>query len=152
MLKGALLEIISYQKMFSANTYDIYNHSYETSYTELQKKQILNVASNQSMDLSTFNIGYDYYTGYFTTARLRHYGIQFLVSNPFNRYNRIDLGFSWHNISYSILQPYTNYAFTEIRYEGYIRRQKQQIEKLPTVPEKGDFDINEVMHSEFFFA
>ena len=29
---------------------------------------------------------------------------------------------------------------------------KQQIEKLPTVPEKGDFDIHEVMHSEFFFA
>ena len=29
---------------------------------------------------------------------------------------------------------------------------KKQIEKLPTVPEKGDFDINEVMHSEFFFA
>jgi len=29
---------------------------------------------------------------------------------------------------------------------------KKQIEKLPAVPEKGNFDIQEVMHSEFFFA
>jgi len=27
------------------------------------------------------------------------------VSNPFSRYNRIDLGFTWHNIHYSILEP-----------------------------------------------
>ena len=67
----------------------------------------------------------------YTTARLRHYGIQFLVSNPFNRYNRIDLGFSWHNISYSILQPYANYAFTEIRYEEINSERFSTI--LPTV-------------------
>ena len=29
---------------------------------------------------------------------------------------------------------------------------KKQIEKLPDVPQKGDFNIDEVMHSEFFFA
>ena len=29
---------------------------------------------------------------------------------------------------------------------------QKQIEKLPDVPQKGDFNIEEVMHSEFFFA
>ena len=41
------------------------------------------------------------------------------------------MGFSWHNISYSILQPYTNYAFTEIRYEEINSERFSTI--LPTV-------------------
>jgi len=60
MLLGGIFGSASYGQMFTANTYDVYNHNYDTSYTELQKKQILNLATNQSLNLSTFNIGYDY--------------------------------------------------------------------------------------------
>ena len=105
------------------------NSDYFLQYAYLKSRRDYYFTAFQNADF--FNIGYDIYTGLYTTARLRHYGIQFLVSNPFNRYNRIDLGFSWHNISYSILQPYTNYAFTEIRYEEINSERFSTI--LPTV-------------------
>ena len=92
------------------------NSDYFLQYAYLKNRRDYYFTAFQNADF--FNIGYDYYTGLYTTARLRHYGIQFLVSNPFNRYNRIDLGFSWHNISYSILRPMlTGYNYTEVRYE-----------------------------------
>ena len=41
---------------------------------------------------------------YFSFARLRHYGFQGIVSQPFSRFQRFDYGLSWHNINYSILE------------------------------------------------
>ena len=41
---------------------------------------------------------------YFSFARLRHYGLQGTVSQPFSRFQRLDYGLSWHNINYSILE------------------------------------------------
>ncbi len=38
-----------------------------------------------------------------TLARLRHYGLQGFLSHPFSKFQRMDFGFSWHNINYSIL-------------------------------------------------
>ena len=45
---------------------------------------------------------------YWSLARLRHYGIQGIVSQPFSRYQRLDYGLSWHNINYSILEQAYN--------------------------------------------
>jgi Tol biopolymer transport system component len=41
---------------------------------------------------------------YFTLGRLRHYGLQTYLSQPFSRFQRIDYGLAWHNINYSILE------------------------------------------------
>ena len=47
---------------------------------------------------------------YWSLARLRHYGLQGIISQPFSRYQRLDYGLSWHNINYSILeQAYNDY-------------------------------------------
>ena len=106
------------------------NSDYFLQYAYLKNRQDYYFTAFQNADF--FNIGYDPYTTLYTTARLRHYGIQFFISNPFNKYNRIDLGISWHNISYSILQPYlTGYNYNEIRYE---ERQSEQFSTiLPSV-------------------
>ena len=45
---------------------------------------------------------------YWSLGRLRHYGVQGIMSQPFNRFQRIDYGFSWHNINYSILEQTIN--------------------------------------------
>ena len=42
--------------------------------------------------------------GYSRIVRLRHYGLQSFISYPFSRFQRIDLGLTWHNIDYSILE------------------------------------------------
>ena len=60
ILLGGTYGDTNYQQAFTANTYDVYSHNYDISYPELQRKQILNVATNQSMDISSYNIGYDY--------------------------------------------------------------------------------------------
>ena len=49
---------------------------------------------------------------YWSLARLRHYGIQGTVSQPFSRYQRLDYGLSWHNINYSILEQ----AYNVVKY------------------------------------
>ena len=73
-----------------------------------------------------FQYGYlknkvDYYFTGFQTAnffqvdylgsmlgRLRHYGAQGIISQPFSRFQRLDYGLSWHNIEYSILEGSTD--------------------------------------------
>jgi len=52
---------------------------------------------------------------YWSLARLRHYGVQGIVSQPFSRYQRFDYGLSWHNINYSILEQDYN-DFNQIEY------------------------------------
>ena len=47
-------------------------------------------------------------------VRLRHYGIQSLISHPFSRFQRIDYGISWHNINYSkLVQSYNDFGQLE---------------------------------------
>ena len=46
--------------------------------------------------------------GYYSLGRLRHYGLQSYVSHPFSRFQRIDFGLTWHNISYDILDRVIN--------------------------------------------
>ena len=75
-------------------------------YAYLKNRQDYHLMAFQNADFFTIN-SYSYY-GYNTLARLRHYGLQGFVSNPFSRYNRIDIGLSWHNIDYSILEPQAN--------------------------------------------
>ena len=45
---------------------------------------------------------------YYSLGRLRHYGVQGIVSHPFSRFHRLDYGLSWHNINYSILEQTIN--------------------------------------------
>ena len=45
---------------------------------------------------------------YYSLGRLRHYGVQGIVSHPFSRFHRLDYGLSWHNINYSILEQTLN--------------------------------------------
>ena len=52
---------------------------------------------------------------YWSLARLRHYGLQGIISQPFSRYQRLDYGLSWHNINYSILEQAYN-DFNQIQY------------------------------------
>jgi len=40
----------------------------------------------------------------YTLGRLRHYGLQTSISNPVSRFQRFDIGLSWHNINYSIME------------------------------------------------
>ncbi len=49
-------------------------------------------------------------------GRLRHYGLQAIMSQPFSRYQRFDYGFSWHNITYSILEQEEYNDYGEIEY------------------------------------
>ena len=46
--------------------------------------------------------------GYYSLGRLRHYGLQSYISHPFSRFQRIDFGLTWHNISYDILDRVIN--------------------------------------------
>ena len=46
--------------------------------------------------------------GYYSLGRLRHYGLQSYVSHPFSRFQRLDFGLTWHNISYDILDRVIN--------------------------------------------
>ena len=51
---------------------------------------------------------------YWSLVRLRHYGIQSLISHPFSRFQRIDYGISWHNINYSkLVQSYNDFGQLE---------------------------------------
>ena len=52
---------------------------------------------------------------YYSLGRLRHYGVQGIVSHPFNRFHRLDYGLSWHNINYSILEQTIN-VFGQVEY------------------------------------
>lgn len=58
--------------------------------------------------------------GYFNLARLRHYGLGSFMSTPFNRFTRIDYGFSWHTINYQVWQkiPYSN-QYLVVSEEGF---------------------------------
>ena len=53
---------------------------------------------------------------YFSFARLRHYGLQGIVSQPFSRFQRLDYGFAWHNINYSILEQTMMNDFGQYEY------------------------------------
>ena len=55
----------------------------------------------------------NYYTG--AVGRLRHYGLQSIISQPFSRFQRLDYGLSWHNINYSILEQGIN-NFGQVEY------------------------------------
>tara|TARA_B100000315_G_scaffold237224_1_gene253762 strand:+ start:21 stop:1463 length:1443 start_codon:yes stop_codon:yes gene_type:complete len=79
------------------------NSDYYFYYAYLKNRRDYYFMAFQNADFFTIS-SYNYY-GYNTLARLRHYGFQAFISNPFNRYNRIDVGLSWHNINYSILEP-----------------------------------------------
>ena len=46
--------------------------------------------------------------GYYSLGRLRHYGLQSYISHPFSRFQRVDFGLTWHNISYDILDRMIN--------------------------------------------
>ena len=46
--------------------------------------------------------------GYYSLGRLRHYGLQSYISHPFSRFQRLDFGLTWHNISYDILDRVIN--------------------------------------------
>ena len=55
----------------------------------------------------------NYYTG--AVGRLRHYGLQGIISQPFSRFQRLDYGLSWHNINYAILEQGIN-NFGQVEY------------------------------------
>ena len=67
---------------------------------------------------------------YYSLARLRHYGLQGIISQPFSRYQRLDYGFSWHNINYSILEQAYN-DFNQIQY--YTTYESEYSTVLPRV-------------------
>ena len=51
---------------------------------------------------------------YVSLVRLRHYGIQTMISQPFSRFQRLDYGFSWHNINYTkLVTTYNNFGQLE---------------------------------------
>ena len=51
---------------------------------------------------------------YWSLVRLRHYGIQSLISHPFSRFQRMDYGVSWHNINYTrLVQGYNEFGQLE---------------------------------------
>ena len=51
---------------------------------------------------------------YWSLVRLRHYGIQSMISHPFSRFQRLDYGLAWHNINYTKLeQTYNNFGQLE---------------------------------------
>jgi len=54
---------------------------------------------------------------YWSLVRLRHYGMQTLISHPFSRFQRLDYGFSWHNINYTKLQQTYN-DFGQVEYQS----------------------------------
>ncbi len=53
---------------------------------------------------------------YYSIGRLRHYGLQGIISRPFSKFQRIDYGLSWHKIDYSILEQGIN-TFGQPEYE-----------------------------------
>ena len=67
---------------------------------------------------------------YYSLARLRHYGLQGIISQPFSRYQRLDYGLSWHNINYSILEQAYN-DFNQIQY--YTTYESEYSTVLPRV-------------------
>ena len=51
---------------------------------------------------------------YWSLVRLRHYGLQTLVSHPFSRFQRLDYGMSWHNINYTkLVQDFNDFGQIE---------------------------------------
>ena len=84
------------------------NSDYFFSYGYLKNNIDYYFVAFQNADF--FNI--DYYS----LGRLRHWGLQGLVSQPLSRFQRLDYGLSWHNISYSLLQQRID-GFGQIRYE-----------------------------------
>tara|TARA_B100000809_G_scaffold104872_1_gene103378 strand:+ start:4169 stop:7333 length:3165 start_codon:yes stop_codon:yes gene_type:complete len=84
------------------------NSDYFFYYAYLKNKIDYHFVAFQNADF--FNV--DYYS----IGRLRHYGLQGFVSHPFSRFQRIDYGLSWHNISYSILEQRID-EFNQIQYE-----------------------------------
>jgi len=84
------------------------NSDYFFSYGYLKKNIDYYFVAFQNADF--FNI--DYYS----LGRLRHWGLQGLVSHPISRFQRLDYGLSWHNISYSILRQRLD-EFGQFRYE-----------------------------------
>ena len=106
------------------------NSDYYFYYAYLKNRRDYYFMAFQNADFFTIN-SFNYY-GYNTLARLRHYGFQGFISNPFNRYNRIDLGLSWHNIDYSILEPQsTEY---EVQYvETYSTKYSEKIWVIYTI-------------------
>ena len=65
--------------------------------------------------LTAFQNANFFQVGWYSLGRLRHYGMQGIMSQPFSRFQRLDYGISWHNINYSILDQYYN-DFNQIEY------------------------------------
>ena len=61
--------------------------------------------------------------GYYTLGRLRHRGFQTSVSHPFSRFQRVDVGFSWHNVVYDILDQVYNPVLQQ---NEYVKRSPSQ--------------------------
>ena len=84
------------------------NSDYFFQYAYLKNKLDYYIVAFQTANF--FNVDYS------SLGRLRHYGIQSLVSHPFSKFQRMDYGVSIHNINYSILkQGYDEWA--QIEYE-----------------------------------
>lgn len=69
------------------------NSDYLLSYAYLKNRTDLYITASQTADFYT--------TSYYGIARLRRYGISTYLSQPFNRFNRIDLGLSFYRLSYN---------------------------------------------------
>ena len=68
--------------------------------------------------------------GYYTLGRLRHWGFQTLVSYPFSRFQRLDVGLSLHNVTYDILDQVYNPVLDQ---REYVKRSSQGFSTiLPT--------------------
>ncbi len=84
------------------------NSDYFFQYAYLKNKLDYYFVAFQTANF--FNVDYS------SLGRLRHYGIQSLVSHPLSKFQRIDYGISIHNINYSILkQGYDEWS--QIQYE-----------------------------------
>jgi len=69
------------------------NSDYSLSYAYLKNRTDLYIMASQSADF--------YSTGFNGISRLRRYGIGTFLSRPFNRFNRVDIGFSLYRLSYN---------------------------------------------------
>ena len=92
------------------------NSDYYLYYAYLRNKTDYHFVGFQNADFFTIS--------YFTMGRLRHFGFQTTASHPFNRFQRLDFGLSWHNVVYDILdQVYNPISQTN----EYVKRPNSQM-------------------------
>ncbi|MEE8335902.1 MAG: hypothetical protein V3S48_05650 [Candidatus Neomarinimicrobiota bacterium] len=82
------------------------NSDYYLTYGYLKNRSDLYLTAFHQADFFNAGIGISEDGLSFTrnTARLRHYGLAAFVSRPFNRFQRIEMGFIWHGLSYGLFE------------------------------------------------